>query len=74
VKLKSKHKWTGVGLLFILSWVGMIMFPQLGFAIGFPLAICSFILLMATLCYGMFGMMEARVFERFFEWLKTDDN
>lgn len=73
MKLKSKHKWIGVALLFILSWVGMVMFPQLGFALGFPLAICSFMLLMATLCYGVFGMIEARVFERLGEWLQTDD-
>lgn len=73
MKLKSKHKWCIVGLLFIMSWVGMVMFPQLGFAMGFPLAIGSFMLLMATLCYGVYGMLEAKVFERLAEWLQTDD-
>lgn len=73
MKLKSKHKWIGVGLVFILSWVGMVMSPQLELAWGFPLAICSFMLLMATLCYGVYGMLEARVFERLAEWLQTDD-
>jgi hypothetical protein len=52
----------------------MVMFPQLGVAVGLPLMVCSLVVLMVTLCYGVFGMVEARVFERFFEWLKTDDN
>ena len=73
MKLKSKHKWIGVALLFALSWVGLVMFPQLGFAWGFPLAICSIMLLMATLCYGVYGMLDAKVFERLADWLQTDD-
>lgn len=73
MKLKSKHKWIGVALLFVLSWVGMVMFPQLGVAFGLPLMVCSLVMLMVTLCYGVYGMVEADVFNRFFEWLKTDD-
>ena len=73
MKLKSKHKWIGVGLLFVLSWFGIVMFPQLGVAFGLPLMILSVVMLMVTLCYGIYGMVEANVFERFFEWLKSDD-
>jgi hypothetical protein len=73
MKLKSKYKWTGVGLAFILSWVGLFTFPTLGFQMGFPLAMASFCLLLATASYGIMGMVDAKVFERFFEWLKTDD-
>ena len=73
VKLKSKHKWCIIGLLFILSWVGLLTVPFLGFQLGFPLAMGSFILLMASAIYGIHGMIDANVFERFFKWLKTDD-
>lgn len=74
MKLKSKHKWIGVGLLFALSWVGMFYFPQIdSFGLGFVGAMTSFVLMFATVCYGVAGMLEAKVFERFFEWLKSDD-
>ena len=73
MKLKSKYKWSLVGLVFVISWVGMFTFPMLGFMVGFPLVIVSFILLMASACYGVIGMIDAKLFERFMCWLKTDD-
>ena len=73
MRMKSKYKWSLVGLVFIISLVCMIVCPMLGFMFGFPLSMLSLCVLLTTVCYGAHGMMEARVFERFFNWLNTDD-
>lgn len=73
MKLKSKLKWMLVALVFVLSWVGLVTFPMLGFQLGFTTAMVSLIMLMASVGYGMVGMIDANVFERLLEWLKTDD-
>lgn len=73
MKLKSKYKWTCVGLIFMLSWVGLVKFSTLGLELGILTLIMSIIMLIASTGYGLSGMIDAKVFERFYEWLKTDD-
>lgn len=73
MKLKSKHKWTLVGLVFILSWVGLFNFPEFGVGIGSTLMIVSLVLLIITAGYGIKAIIDAELLERFEKWLKTDD-
>ena len=73
MKMSSKLKWSFVFLVFVVSCVGLFTFPTLGFQIGFPTAIASFIMMLVSGGYGVAGMVDAKAFERFFEWLKTDD-
>lgn len=73
MKLKSKHKWFGVGGVFFLSLVGMFSLPEHNILFGFLQFLVSFIFMLVSVCYGLAGMEDAKVFERFFKWLKTDD-
>lgn len=73
MKMTSKQKWSIVALVFVMSWVGLLSFPMLGFPIGFTTAMASFVMLLVSAGYGVVGMIDAKVFERFMEWLKTDD-
>lgn len=73
MKMSSKQKWALVFLIFVVSVVGLFTFPTLGFQIGFPTAIASFIMMLVSGGYGLAGMIDAKVFERFYEWLKSDD-
>jgi hypothetical protein len=71
VKLKSKHKWIGVGILCLIS--GYLFF---GMPFGYDHVVFSTVMLvvfMVTALTGFFGMCEANVFGRVYKWVKTDD-
>lgn len=73
MKLKSKQKWALVGLVFILSWFGLYFAPDCGFGLGMTVMIVSMVVFLICAGYMIHAMVEAKVFERFAAWLKTDD-
>ena len=73
MKMSSKQKWSIVALVFVVSLVGLFTFALQPFAIAVAQMLASVVMLLASACYGICGMLDAKVFERFMEWLKTDD-
>lgn len=70
MKLKSKYKWVGVAMIFILGIVCMYMsFTYMSIGMIF----LGYALIIIGGAFGVYGIVQYKIVERLAAWLKTDD-
>lgn len=72
--MTSKQKWSIMVVVSVISFTMMVVTPMyFDIRYGIPTFMLSFFIAFATACYILAGMVEHKMFEKFFEWLNRND-